>query len=160
DGPDAESRVGSLVGWVARHPRVPLMLALMMGILGRILIVVRSHAMIDGDEALVGIQPEHILQGERPLYYYGQVSMGSLETYGIAGLFRLFGPSAWALRAVPILLSPLLVYLTWRLARALLPKGARTTPFLAGLAALFAALPPLYDATIELRTWGGQIEIY
>ncbi|HEV8194145.1 MAG TPA: hypothetical protein VGP82_22075, partial [Ktedonobacterales bacterium] len=80
--------------------------------------------------------------------------------YFAAALFRLFGPSAWALRAVPILLSPLLVYLTWRLARALLPKGAQTTPFLAGLVALFAALPPLYDAAIELRTWGGQIEIY
>jgi hypothetical protein len=160
DGPDAASRIGSLIAWVARHPRVPLMLALIAGVLGRILIVVRSNAMIDGDEALVGIQAEHILRGERPFYYYGQVYMGSLETYFIAALFRLFGTSAWALRAVPILLSPLLVYLTWRLARALLPKNVPTTPFLAGLAALFAALPPLYDATIELRTWGGQIEIY
>ena len=137
-----------------------LVLALAVGVLGRILIVVRSNAMLDGDEALVGIQAEHILQGERPFYFYGQVYMGSLETYFVAVLFRLFGPSAWVLRAVPILLSLLLVYLTWRLARALLPKDARTTPFLAGLAALFAALPPLYDATIELRAWGGQIEIY
>jgi hypothetical protein len=160
DGPDATSRLGRLVAWVADHPRAPLVLAMVLGILGRILIVVRSNAMIDGDEALVGIQAAHILQGERPFYLYGQVYMGSLEAYFAAALFRLFGPSAWALRAVPILLSPLLVYLTWRLARALLPKGARITPFLAGLAALFAALPPLYDATIELRAWGGQIEIY
>ncbi len=160
DGPDAESRAGRLIAWVARHPRVPLVLALVLGILGRILIVVRTNAMIDGDEALVGIQAEHILQGERPFYFYGQVYMGSLEAYFAAALFRLFGPSAWALRAVPILLSLPLVYLTWRLARALLPRGARTTPFLAGLAALFAALPPLYDVTVELRTWGGQIEIY
>ena len=160
DGPDSASRVGRLINWVAQRPRVPLVLALVVGVLGRILIVVRSNAMIDGDEAIVGIQAEHILQGERPFYFYGQVYMGSLETYFVAALFRLFGPSAWALRAVPILLSLLLVYLTWRLARALLPKDARTTPFLAGLAALFAALPPLYDATIELRAWGGQIEIY
>ncbi|HEV8191345.1 MAG TPA: hypothetical protein VGP82_07645, partial [Ktedonobacterales bacterium] len=105
DGPDAESHIGRLIAWVAQHPRVPLVLALLVGILGRILIVVRSNAMIDGDEALVGIQAEHILQGERPFYYYGQVYMGSLEAYFAAILFRLFGPSAWALRAIPIILS-------------------------------------------------------
>ena len=109
---------------------------------------------------MVGIQAEHILRGDFPTYFSGQVYMGSLETYLIAGLFRLFGPSPWAMRAVPILLSLLLVYLTWRLAYALLPHGSRATSLLAGLAALFAAVPPLYDAVTELRTWGGQIEVY
>jgi hypothetical protein len=36
----------------------------------------------------------------------------------------------------------------------------RGAPLLAGLAALAAAVPPLYDAVTELRAWGGQIEIY
>src|SRR5579884_2068278 len=54
DGPGAESRLGRLIGWVAQHPRMPLLLALALGIVGRILIVVRTNAMIDGDEALVG----------------------------------------------------------------------------------------------------------
>jgi hypothetical protein len=31
DGPDAASRVGGLIAWVARHPRVPLVLALIAG---------------------------------------------------------------------------------------------------------------------------------
>jgi hypothetical protein len=136
------------------------MIALIAGILARLVLVIRSHALIDGDEAMVGIQAEHILRGDFPTYFYGQVYMGSLETYLIAGLFRLFGPSAWAMRAVPVLLSLLLVYLTWRLAYALLPRESRATPLLAGLAALFAAVPPLYDAVTELRTWGGQIEVY
>jgi dolichyl-phosphate-mannose-protein mannosyltransferase len=149
-----------LLDWSWRNPRLLLAVALLVGVLARALLVVRSNALIDGDEAMVGIQAEHILRGEFPTYFYGQVYMGSLETYLIAGFFRLFGPSSWAMRAVPVLLSLLLVYLTWRLARALLPRNARSRPLLAGLAALFAAVPPLYDAVTELRTWGGQIEVY
>ena len=146
--------------WAWRHPRFPLLLALLVGVLARLLLVVRSNALIDGDEAMVGIQAERILRGDFPTYFYGQAYMGSLETYLAAGLFHLFGPSSWALRAVPILLSLLLVYLTWRLAYALLPRDARATPLLAGLAALIAAVPPLYDAVTELRAWGGQVEVY
>jgi hypothetical protein len=132
----------------------------MLGIVGRVWLVAHTRAMIDGDEALVGIQAERILHGQFPTYFYGQAYMGSLEAYLAAPLVALLGPSGWTLRLVPIALSPFLVYLTWRLAWALLPRDAPTTPLLAGLAALVAALPPLYDATAELRTWGGQIEIY
>lgn len=150
----------ALLDWAWRHPRLLLMIALIAGVLARLALVIRSNALIDGDEAMVGIQAERILRGDFPTYFYGQTYMGSLETYLIAALFSLFGPSAWAMRAVPILLSLLLVYLTWRLAYALLPRDSRATPLLAGLAALFAAVPPLYDAVTELRTWGGQIEVY
>ncbi|HLZ22959.1 MAG TPA: hypothetical protein VKQ30_12625 [Ktedonobacterales bacterium] len=158
--PAAGTWAGRLTDWAARHPRAPLALALLLSLAARALLVARAHAMIDGDEALVGIQAERILHGQYPIYFYGQPYMGSLEAYFAAAIFRVFGPSAWALRVVPILLSLLLVYLTWRLAHALLPKGARTTPLLAGLAAFVAAAPPLYDAIAELRTWGGQIEVY
>ncbi|MGH2514797.1 MAG: hypothetical protein ACRDHP_04000 [Ktedonobacterales bacterium] len=158
--PAAGTWAGRLTDWAARYPRAPLLLALLLSLAARLLLVARAHAMIDGDEALLGIQAEHILRGQYPFYFYSQPYMGSLEAYLAAALFRVFGPSAWALRAVPIALSLLLVYLTWRLARALLPKGARTTPLLAGLAAFVAAAPPLYDAVAELRTWGGQIEVY
>jgi hypothetical protein len=150
----------ALVAWTAAHPRVPLLVALILAVIARAYLVVRTNAMLDGDEALVGIQAERILHGQYPTYFYAQPYMGSLEAYIAAALFRLFGPSAWALRAVPVALSLLLVYLTWRLARALLPSTSRTASLLAGLAALFAAAPPLYDAVAELRTWGGQIEVY
>jgi hypothetical protein len=160
DGSAAGSRMDALVAWTAAHPRVPLLVALILAVVVRAYLVVRTNAMLDGDEALVGIQAERILHGQYPTYFYAQPYMGSLEAYLAAALFRLFGPSAWALRTVPIALSLLLVYLTWRLARALLPSTSRAAPLLAGLAALFAAAPPLYDAVAELRTWGGQIELY
>lgn len=148
------------INFAARTPRALVAIALVLAVVARVLLMVRTHAMIDGDEALVGIQAEHILRGERPIYFYGQPYMGSLEAYLAAGLFRVFGPSSWALRAVPIFFSLLLVMLTWRLALALLPRAWRATPLLAGLAALMAAVPPVYDAVTELRAWGGQVEIY
>lgn len=149
-----------LTDWARQRPRAPLLLALGLGLLLRIGLLLRTGAMIDGDEALVGIQAQHILQGARPVYFYGQAYMGSLEAYLAAGVFAVFGSSAWALRVVPIALSLALVYLTWRLAMALLPRDARATPLLAGLAALLAAAPPLYDLIAEMRAWGGQIEGY
>ncbi|GCF10448.1 hypothetical protein [Dictyobacter arantiisoli] len=119
--------------------------------------------MADGDEYLVGIQAEHILQGEHPMYYYGQPYMGSVEAYLVALVFKVMGTSSWALRATTTLLCLVLVSLTWRLAGALadvarLPAYARR--WFQTVAGLFAALPPLYDTIVEMRTWGGHIEIY
>ena len=126
-------------------------------------LVIRTHGLVDGDEALVGIQAEHILRGELPIYFYGQPYMGSLEAYFVALVFAIFGPSAWALRTEPALLSLALVWLTWRLAAAL-ADSAQLPPYARHLfmtiAALLAAIPPLYDAVAELRTWGGLIETF
>jgi hypothetical protein len=123
-------------------------------------LVARTGVMIDGDEALVGLQAESILHGHFPIYFSGQPYMGSLEAYLLAPVVAMLGPTGWALRTVPLALSLVLVYLTWRLATALLPSDSPSTPLLAGLAAMLAAVPPLYDAVAELRAWGGQIEVY
>lgn len=143
--------------------RSPLWLCLLFALLIRVWLVVYTRGVIAGDEAMVGIQAEHILRGEHPVYYYGQPYMGSLEAYFAALLFAIAGASVWTLRAVSILLSLLLVFLTWRLAGALaeqthLSAYARRRFML--IAALVAALPPLYDAVIELRMMGGYIEAF
>ena len=152
--------MAGLAAWAAARPWALPLLAAVTGMSLRVWLVAHTGAMIDADEALVGIQAERILHGQYPVYFYSQPYMGVLEAYLAAPLVALLGPTGWALRLVPIALSPLLVYLTWRLARALLPAGASTTPLLAGLASFLAAAPPLYGAVAELRTWGGQIEIY
>jgi hypothetical protein len=140
----------------------PLGLCLLIALGLRIFLLVHTHGMIDGDEALEGIQAERILHGDFPVYFYGQAYMGSLEAYFIAILFALFGSSVWVLRAEPILLSLGVVWLTWQLAGILtettsLSQNARRT-FMA-VAALCAAIPPLYDGVIEGRTYGGFIEM-
>ena len=73
----------------------PVLCSLLLALLLRLWLVTHAGGVVNGDEALVGIQAQHILRGERPTYFYGQVYMGSLEAYLIALLFALFGSSAW-----------------------------------------------------------------
>jgi len=141
----------------------PLWLCLLLALVIRVVLIVRTHGTLDGDEALLGIQAQHILQGERPIYFYGIPYFGSLEAYVAALLFALFGPSVAALRAETTAFSLLLVCVTWWLA-GLLAKAARLSPSARTcftlVAALVAALPPLYDGIVELRTGGGWIESF
>lgn len=141
----------------------PLWLCLLAALIIRVLLIVRTHGTLDGDEALLGIQAEHILQGERPIYFYGIPYFGSLEAYVAALLFAFFGPSVAALRAETTIFSLLLVAATWWLA-SLLARGAHLPPYarkcFTVIAALIAALPPLYDGIVELRTGGGWIESF
>ena len=129
----------------------------------RIFLVIHTQGLLDGDEAMVGIQAQHILRGERPVYFYGIPYFGSLEAYLVAALFALLGSSLWTMRVEPILLSLLLVTLTWRLAGDLAASAklsVQTRRLFQVVAALCAAVPPLYDGAIEARTWGDWIELY
>src|SRR3954453_8696197 len=141
----------------------PLWICLLVALLIRVWLTYHTHGVIDGDEAMVGIQAEHILRGEHPIYFYGQPYMGSLEAYLMAILFAIAGPSVWMLRAEPILLSLGVVWLTWKLA-GILADTAQLPPFaqqmFKTIAALFAAISPLYDTVLELRTLGGYIETF
>ncbi len=141
----------------------PVWFCLLLALCVRVWLVIHTHGFMDGDEALLGVQAQHILQGERPIYYYGQPYMGSLEAYLVALMFWLTGSALWALRIVPIILSLGVVWLTWCLAGAL-ADGAKlsstTRRWFMTVAAFLATLPPLYDLVMELRTWGGHIEIY
>ncbi|WP_201370045.1 hypothetical protein [Ktedonobacter robiniae] len=141
----------------------PLWLCLLLALVVRIWLIMRSQGMIDGDEVLVGIQAEHILHGDFSIYFYGQPYMGSLEAYLSAIFVAIMGPSVWSLRAEAIVLSLVLVSLTWWFA-SLLAEAARLPlsikRYFTTVATLVAAIPPLYDGVIELRSWGGWIEIY
>jgi len=155
---------GKRKGSITQKPSyLPLLFCLLIAIVVRAFIVIHTQGFIDGDEALVGIQAQHILRGEFPIYFYNQSYMGSLEAYIMAGIFAIVGPSVWALRAEPILLSLIVVWLTWKLAAALadtaqLPVHAKQ--WFMTIAAFLAAIPPLYDTVLELRTLGGYVEIF
>jgi hypothetical protein len=149
----------------SHHPygRIVLWVCLLLALVVRVWLVARTNGVIDGDEVLVGVQAEHILRGELPIYFYGQPYMGSLEAYLVALFVAIAGPSAWTLRAEPVLLSLVVVWLTWKLAAALadaakLPSYARLA--FMSVAALIAAVPPLYDGILELRTYGGYSETF
>ena len=143
--------------------RSPLWLCVLAGVLVRVWLSIRTHGTLDGDEALLGIQAEHILRGARPIYFYGLSYFGSLEAYVVAAVSAVFGPSVGVLRAVTTAFGALLIVVTWWFA-GVLAQAARLPRYAARIfmicAALVAAIPPVYDGIIELRTGGGWIESF
>ena len=141
----------------------PLVAFFVITVIARVWLTIHTHGAIAGDEAMVGIQAEHILHGEHPIYYYGQPYMGSLQAYFLAGIFLLTGPSVWAMRVEPMLISLVLIYLTWRFSAAL-ADAAQLSPhtkiLFMTIATLVAALPPLYDMIEEMRAKGGYTEAF
>lgn len=160
----AHKRPGWLkLGDLKRSPYLPLWFCLLIALAIRVLLVIHTQGFIDGDEAVVGIQAEHILHGELPAYFYNQPYMGSLEAYLLALIFAIVGPSVWALRAEPTILSLVIVWITWKFAAELadaahLPPHARH--WFMTISTLLAAIPPLYDTVLELRTLGGYVEVF
>src|SRR5438093_9073807 len=104
-----------------RDPRppwwFPLALILIAAIALRIWILASPLGEVEADESVVGLMALHIQAGERPLFYWGQPVLGSLEAYLVALAFSLVGPSNLALKSVPGLVF--LIYL------ALVYVGAR-----------------------------------
>ncbi|HEY7022129.1 MAG TPA: hypothetical protein VH349_13505 [Ktedonobacterales bacterium] len=59
----------------------------------------------DSDDATMGLMAKHIVAlGERPIFFYGQSYMGSIEAYAAALVFLLLGASEFALKCGLILL--------------------------------------------------------
>src|SRR5260370_2625492 len=89
--------------------------------------------------------------------------MGSLQMYLIAGVFLLTGPAVWAIRIEPLLISLVIVYLTWCFSAALADAAhlsTRAKTLFMVIATLVAAFPPLYDSVEEMRTTGGYVEAF
>jgi hypothetical protein len=133
-------------------PRAQLALCIALALALRLLILVRAHGMMEGDEAVLGVQAERILRGQLPIYFYGQAYMGSWDAYLMAPLVAIFGPSANVLHTVTLLESLLLIPLLGALAVRLYGPAARLP------AMLLAAVAPLYVVVIELHALGGYIE--
>lgn len=107
---------------------------------------------LEADEAIVGLMARHILQGERPVFYYMQPYLGSLEAYLVAGSFALFGSSTFALKLVPLASALLFTGLVFATGYRL---GGAAAAFVAGL---YVAVPPAFFALWSLKARGGYIE--
>jgi hypothetical protein len=149
--------------YLLRFQWLPLIACLLVAVIVRVWLIVHTNGVIAGDEAEVGLQAEHILHGEHPIYYYGQAYMGSLQMYLIAGIIRLTGPFVWAARTEPLIISLILVSITWYFSRALADSAHlshRVKWLFIVIATLVAAFAPLYDTVEELRTTGGYVEAF
>ncbi len=106
-------------------------------------------AQMYADYAVCGLLGLAMLEGEFPLFFYGQDFMGSLDGLLAAPIYLIFGPSSLALHFWPPVLWLGIILVTWRmLARLFSPLGAWAGSFL-------LALPPAM-----LLCWAGQAQTH
>lgn len=127
---------------------------LALGLVLRLLPLFATNWTIDSDEAIVGLMAKHFSEGKPwSIFYYGQNYMGSLEPTLVAALFLLTGPSAVALKAVPLLFSLAHIVLVYLLAREFASRRAGLVA--AGLTALAPSALVQWSAMAR----GGFIEL-
>src|SRR6195256_4431104 len=81
---------------------VGLVVALAIGLALRLAVIASPLGEIDADEAVVGLMARHIaFLGERPVFYWGQPYLGSLEAFTTAPFFRVFDSSTPLLKLIP-----------------------------------------------------------
>ncbi len=107
----------------------------------------------NSDEAVVALMARHILQGEWPVFFYGQAYMGSLDAFLVAASFALFGQHIWVIRLVQGLLYLGVLWTTCLLGARLL--GSRR---LGLLAVWLLAIPPVVMTLYTTASLGGYGE--
>ncbi|MBN1202853.1 MAG: glycosyltransferase family 39 protein [Anaerolineae bacterium] len=137
-----------------RRHLVMIALLLCIAALLRAWLLLTGSVSFHADEAVVGLMARHILQGERPTFFYGQAYMGSLDAWLVAGGFWLFGRSVLVIRLVQSILYLLVVasgyWAGWRL------SGRWAVALVAGLV---MAMPPVVVVLYTTATLGGYNEL-
>ena len=111
----------------------------------------------NADEAIVGLMARHILEGEKPIFFYGQAYMGSLDAFLVAGGFLAFGQQVWVIRLVQAVLYLLIIISTVFCSR-LLFGSMRAGLIAASLLAIPTVNLTLYT-TVSLGGYGEALLI-
>jgi 4-amino-4-deoxy-L-arabinose transferase-like glycosyltransferase len=106
----------------------------------------------NSDEAVVGLMARHILIGERPVFFYGQAYMGSLDAFLVAGFFQVFGEQVWCIRLVQSLLYLGTVASTVQLGKEAF--GSIRTGTMAGLLLTIPTVNVMLYTTASLGGYG------
>lgn len=107
----------------------------------------------NADEAIVALMARHILMGERPIFFYGQAYMGSLDAFLVAGGFGFFGEEVWVIRAVQTIL-----YLGTLISTAVLGRLIFKSWIVGVLAAWLLAIPSVNVTLYTTVSLGGYVE--
>ena len=135
--------------------RWPRLLAALLAAAGlRLGLVLAGVVPFNADEAVVGLMARHILQGERPVFFYGQAYLGSLDAWLVAGGFLLFGQTVLAIRLVQVA-----VYLGTIATTYLLGLRIYRSQWVAGAAAVLLAVPPVLFTLYSTISLGGYGEV-
>lgn len=105
------------------------------------------------DICTFGLMAKHILQGEFPLFFYGQYYLGPLEPLVIAFFFKIFGIKIQIIYLGALFFSALFIISTYFLGKILQGESL-------GLwAMLYAVLPPSFFFGESVTPVGYHIEI-
>jgi hypothetical protein len=141
-------------GWLRRRWTILLLgTALLVAAGLKFALLVLNRVPFNADEAIVALMARHILQGERPIFFYGQAYLGSLDAYLVAAGFRLFGEQVWVIRLVQALL-----YLGTLITTALLGRRVFATRRVGALAILLLAIPTVNVSLYTTVSLGGYGE--
>jgi 4-amino-4-deoxy-L-arabinose transferase-like glycosyltransferase len=116
-------------------------------------LVAGGYVPFNADEAIVALMARHILGGARPVFFYGQAYMGSLDAFLVALAFQLFGEQVWAIRLVQALL-----YLGVLVTTGVLGKQAFGSWRVGGLAVGLLAIPTVNVTLYTTASLGGYGE--
>lgn len=130
-----------------------LLLVLLIALVGRILLLASGSVSFHSDESVVALMARHILQGERPVFFYGQAYMGSLDAWLVAVGFAILGESVMTIRIVQSILYLLIVATGFTVALRLTGRTA-----VALIAGLLLAIPNTLVALYTTATLGGYNE--
>jgi 4-amino-4-deoxy-L-arabinose transferase-like glycosyltransferase len=108
---------------------------IVVGVLGgvalRLWILLTHVGTLDGDEAVWGLMARHFSDGHLTTFFWGQSYGGTEETILTVPVLWVFGSSATAVRAVPLVLWGAAAILVWRIGRRTLgPDRAATAAVL------------------------------
>jgi len=112
------------------------LLILLLALILRIYMLLTNVNSIESDQAIIGLMALHILEGERPILYYGQQYYGPLDAYLTAPLIAIFGSNRMVIRIVPVLFSLAFIYVTYLLGKQLYSESV------GWYSALYAAISP------------------
>jgi 4-amino-4-deoxy-L-arabinose transferase-like glycosyltransferase len=106
----------------------------------------------NADEAVVALMARHILAGARPIFFYGQAYMGSLDAYLVAAGFLLFGQAVWVIRLVQGLLYLGVIVSTYFIGKAAFHSTA--VGLLAAALLVFPSVNVMLYTTASLGGYG------
>jgi len=136
---------------IRQHVGLLLALGATLGL--KIFILILGVVPFNADEAVVALMARHILQGERPVFFYGQAYLGSTDAWLIAGAFSILGQQVIAVRVVQVIL-----YLGTLLTTYWLGLKIYQDRWVAAATAWLLAVPPVLVTLYSTATLGGYGE--
>ena len=136
---------------------VQTFLIIVAAVLWKVWLLSQNAFPFNSDEAIIALMAKHILQGELPLFFYGQAYMGSLDAILTAGLFSLFGQQVLMIRVLQIILYVFTILTTALIGRKIF-NCEKASVIAAALLAIPAVNATLYT-TISLGGYGEALLI-